>query len=1797
MTQKRMASSTLRRILSVLLCLCMTLGLVPITALAEDPSDAGGGTRAGGHIAELENVLIDGGLGDEDQWTTVQSSNGSGTFGFDKDSDSVRITGSGLNNAITRKGGSLDWHDTVLIQFDILPPAKATDADDFKVRMMEDEATGSRLVVQFKFSGPTVGVGVDSGGESGGGWKWGGPNAGTETSESLEWTPGTTYPVDILLRDGIITVYWNGVKVQDEVEIPEDYSGLKASALSFASQYGQQNHTLSNLKVTTDDDTGTEPPEQKVATPAVTASELSADKTKTVTITCATEDAKIYYTTNGSTPTAASTEYTAPFTLTETAVVKAIAVKTGMTDSAVASQIVEISTGDHLNPLQYELLTGFGGGTDWTNGSPTYFTLQDGALTFPYYAGGSTIHTYRYNKIVNADNFLIQYDWTVKQQTNVEFRTRFKIDGAGSYVQVMFHSDGNPLTKEIVRVGLYDGNDKAILTDADIGEFFIKAGETAKIDIKVEGDTVTVYKDGGKVGSRQDAQLNIAAGAFAFASSWQHAYTVSNLKITTADDPNAQLTRVETPEISETNGQVTITCETEDAEIYYTIDGSNPSKTNGTKYESAFELTETAMVKAIAVKTGMKDSVIASKNILIAEAAKHKTGLLQGDIRTLLPATALNGPASWDIALANASSSITIANGKAQLATGGANNRMGYKNPINANKFLISFDYTILDRTSTNTKVAFKSGASYDGDRLQVRFNPVQNRIGIERGNSGTTWDTSAENTWYASKNFAWVLGQTYGIDILVDGNTITVYVNGEATLSKMHDDIGNMDPGYFSISTQYPTGDVTFENLSITTDEEPQGDPYNVTLKVVTDGDDKNTAGGKVTSGNLTGYAGDIIELTVTPAHNYVFDHWESYIKETGNSTDGLMPITNNAFTLDSKFGDVIVVAHFVTRDPGRFELHYDDFTGHEGAKYDIAKGQRNGITYYNSEDDYIGYLSLGVDAGAGAYNYLMLKDEATQGLDGTPMNWKLWEGRLDGEGFRISVDAWKENTTAGTMQIMFKGLEDFNRRYVLVLNGTEAFIRHINSETGQNTMLANAKFAFSTKKTHLVLEVVGNTVTFIADGVQVLKYTYNASGDHANHWTEAPDRVSLINMSPGAPVCFDNLLVERIPNEIPIELATSILKDGAETADTDHTAGTLIASAASGVEGDTITLTASPKAGYALDRIYVKDHNEITITGNTFTMPTGLSGKLTVVAVFKTADMRAARGFYIDSVGGNDSGDGTIDHPWKTLGKLADYTAASPLVPGDQVLLKRGSEFNGEQLKFSGMGSAGKPVTVTAYGSGSLPRINGQGAVEDVVYLYNQEYITIDHLEITNTSSKYTSNFALNSSTNKSLALRGIRVVAKDFGVVSGIKILDCYFHDINGNISLKWNGGVFFDVQADVVNGVLTGVPTKYDDVLIEGCTFINVDRSGIKLVNSAWCNQWEPNNRTLPVNWYPSTNVVVRNNYMEKIGGDGITTRDTDGALIEYNLTKDCRYQDTGYNVAIWPFQAANTVIQYNETYNTHSTQDGQGLDCDHASSYSLMQYNYSHNNEGGFMLIMGGYPHTAATVRYNISQNDCDKAFEFAQGLPMGTMIYNNTLYSDSIVGKGIMYLSNTTNGRGINDFYVFNNLFIYPAGQPFYGNQVADLKSHIKIYNNAYVNGISAPEEDELPIIVASANEVLVNAGSGPEINYTKEPVGGKSGKLDGYRLRKNSELINMGVTITQAITYFGGDSFQVFDGRGLSPRELEDLYYGKGEPSLKYVMGENFPEVSGAAYDKDFFGGGNRAEGVPDIGAAEYQP
>ncbi len=89
-----------------------------------------------------------------------------------------------------------------------------------------------------------------------------------------------------------------------------------------------------------------------VATPTITPSDEDIFTTDEIALACATSGADIYYTTDGSTPTEASTLYTVPFTLAiGSHTVKAIGVKVGYTDSVVLTKAYEVISSQVVTPV------------------------------------------------------------------------------------------------------------------------------------------------------------------------------------------------------------------------------------------------------------------------------------------------------------------------------------------------------------------------------------------------------------------------------------------------------------------------------------------------------------------------------------------------------------------------------------------------------------------------------------------------------------------------------------------------------------------------------------------------------------------------------------------------------------------------------------------------------------------------------------------------------------------------------------------------------------------------------------------------------------------------------------------------------------------------------------------------------------------------------------------------------------------------------------------------------------------------------------------------------------------------------------------------------------------------------------------------------------------------------------------------------------------------------------------------------------------------------------------------------
>lgn len=85
---------------------------------------------------------------------------------------------------------------------------------------------------------------------------------------------------------------------------------------------------------------------EKVATPTASPAPGTYIGTQTVVLSCTTDGAVIYYTTDGTTPTTSSTQYNGnPITVSSSRTINAIAVKAGMANSDVATLVFTINNG------------------------------------------------------------------------------------------------------------------------------------------------------------------------------------------------------------------------------------------------------------------------------------------------------------------------------------------------------------------------------------------------------------------------------------------------------------------------------------------------------------------------------------------------------------------------------------------------------------------------------------------------------------------------------------------------------------------------------------------------------------------------------------------------------------------------------------------------------------------------------------------------------------------------------------------------------------------------------------------------------------------------------------------------------------------------------------------------------------------------------------------------------------------------------------------------------------------------------------------------------------------------------------------------------------------------------------------------------------------------------------------------------------------------------------------------------------------------------------------------------------
>ena len=555
------------------------------------------------------------------------------------------------------------------------------------------------------------------------------------------------------------------------------------------------------------------------------------------------------------------------------------------------------------------------------------------------------------------------------------------------------------------------------------------------------------------------------------------------------------------------------------------------------------------------------------------------------------------------------------------------------------------------------------------------------------------------------------------------------------------------------------------------------------------------------------------------------------------------------------------------------------------------------------------------------------------------------------------------------------------------------------------------------------------------------------------------------------------------------------------------------------------------------------------------------------------KGAEATSGTTYYVDSKKGKDSNAGTSEsEAFQTLDKVNELD----LNPGDTILLKKGSVFEDQALKFTkeDSGTAEAPVKVSTYGEGDRPQINTnghglwelnygtpldnqnhkwKGTVSSSILIEDAEYLEIEGLELTNDRNSATDT-EKDKAYNDAYAMdrTGVAGVAKDNGTVDHIVLNDLYIHNVTGNVYNKHmtNGGIYF-IVAKPTNEGETGI-ARYNDVQIRNCSLDTVNRWGIAVGYTYQWRQFTTGALSDAVmDKYASSNVVIENNYLNHVGGDAITTMYLDRPLIQYNVAENGSEQinTTDYSqqqprldangneigkqhvgagrvaAGIWPWKCKNAIFQYNECFTTLNASrgngDGQPWDADYGDGTNY-QYNYSHGNTASTVMFCG--PESINnTFRYNISQNEDMGPLDPA-GNSGNCQVYNNTFY----IKEGINTIWHYTHGNG-GPVDIENNIFYFAGKTPATVSNW-NINGNKTYSNNLYYN-VSTYPNDAAAVKVNEGTKVLVDAGSGPDSvaankkARTHEDPNAKT-VFDGYKLAENSPAINAGKVVVDRNGY-----------------------------------------------------------------------
>ncbi len=322
--------------------------------------------------------------------------------------------------------------------------------------------------------------------------------------------------------------------------------------------------------------------------------------------------------------------------------------------------------------------------------------------------------------------------------------------------------------------------------------------------------------------------------------------------------------------------------------------------------------------------------------------------------------------------------------------------------------------------------------------------------------------------------------------------------------------------------------------------------------------------------------------------------------------------------------------------------------------------------------------------------------------------------------------------------------------------------------------------------------------------------------------------------------------------------------------------------------------------------------------------------------------SDIAAARGsFYVDCESRAEVADGrSSDKPWTNLDEVNSHI----FVAGDTIHFKRGTACNGT-LWPRGSGSTVLPIHLTAYGSGTRPKIVAALTDRQAFLLDGQEYWDIDSLDISGGNTY------------------GVFITGEK-GVLHHIHLANLVVHDVKGG-ELKSKDAGLVVISPGTVD-------QHFDDVLLDSVTAYDTAQWAGILVGGG-------NFGFSPESTW-SNHVVIRNSMIHDVQGDGIVMFRVRDGRISSSVAWNTGMQETqtiGTPNAIWTWMCHDCVVEGNEAFLTDSPGvDGGAFDIDYGNTNNLVTGNYGHDTQGYCVSVFGagGVTYTS-TVRGNVCLNN------------------------------------------------------------------------------------------------------------------------------------------------------------------------------------------------------------------------------